>query len=89
MLKMQSEHFRIHGNLIAEIRPLREALLALVSELLPRSTTPTQMMGYNRAWQLTAQALYGITPNAEFSGEEGRSPTDSAGTPGYTSLEKA
>jgi hypothetical protein len=27
--------------------------------------------------------------NAEFSGEEGRSPTDSAGTPGYTSLEKA
>ena len=68
MQRMQSEHFRIHGNLTAEIRPLREALQALVSDLLPKSTTPTQMMSYNKPWQLTAQALYGITPNAKLPG---------------------
>jgi len=44
---------------------------------------------------MTAGVVWGkstielILHNAEFSGEEGRSPTDSAGTPGYTSLEKA
>lgn len=52
-------HFDQNERMVDQLTALRTALHAVVQHCLP-GATPTQMMRYDRPWQLAANALYGV-----------------------------
>lgn len=63
-------HFEQNEQMVSQIEAMRTALQAVVQHCVP-GATPTQMMGYDRPWQLAATALYGLThPDESRTGAE-------------------
>ena len=52
-------HFEQNEQMVGQLEAMRTALHAVVQHCIP-GATPTQMMGFDRPWQLAASALYGV-----------------------------
>ena len=64
-------HIEQNEQTVDQLGAMREALHAVVQQCVP-GATPTQMMRYDRPWQLAANALYGVPlPTEQGIGAEG------------------
>lgn len=59
MDRRRSAYFEQNERMVKEANIMREALREIVKAMLPPGCTPSQMLGYDRPWQLAAKALYG------------------------------